>query len=164
MKKLFATLFCAVLPLLAFAQTDQTGNTQRPDIDELLTVMRIQKLSEGAMTQMRTMMAKISEKTGSSPEDAEKARALQDKMIAIIQDEMGWDKMKAEYAKIYAEVFSPDEVKGLLSFYKSPTGQAFLDKQPLLMQKTMAMSQQRAIDLMPKLQEMMKKELPPSSH
>ena len=153
MKKHFATLFCALLPVLAFAQTDQTGATQRPDIDELLTVMRIQKLSEAALNQTRAMMAKIFERAGTSA-DAE------DKAFAFILGEMSWDKMKGEYAKIYAEVLSPEEVKGLIDFYKSPTGQTFLDKQPLLMQKSMAMSQQKMIELMPRLQEMIKKEMP----
>jgi len=149
MKKHFATLFCALLPVLAFAQTDQTGATQRPDIDELLTVMRIQKLSEAALNQTRAMMAKIFERAGTSA-DAE------DKAFAFIL---------GEYAKIYAEVLSPEEVKGLIDFYKSPTGQTFLDKQPLLMQKSMAMSQQKMIELMPRLQEMMRKQMPsPASH
>jgi uncharacterized protein len=59
-------------------------------------------------------------------------------------------------------VFTLEEVRGLIAFYKTPAGQGFLDKQPLLMQKTMAMAQRRMMDLTPKIQEMIKQESQPT--
>jgi hypothetical protein len=155
MKKYFvAALLVFSFGLLISAEDKVT----RPDIDELLTLTRVQKMSENAIEQMKTMMAGVAKQTNVSPEATEKAKAMRDKMFALIESEMSWDKMKAEYAKVYAEVFTPEEVRGLIAFYKSPSGQAFLDKQPLLMQKTMEMAQKRMMDLTPKIQEMIKQE------
>ena len=53
--------------------------------------------------------------------------------------------------------------KGLIAFYKTPAGQAFLDKQPLLMQKTMEMTQKRMMEMTPKVQEMIKQESQPTA-
>lgn len=155
MKKYFvAALLVFSFGLLIFADE----KVARPDIDELLTLMRTQKMSEDAIGQMKNMMAGAMKQTNVSPDVAEKTKAIQDKVFALIESDMSWDKMKGDYAKVYAEVFTPDGVKGIIAFYKSPAGQAFLDKQPLLMQKTMAMAQKRMMDVMPKIQEISKQE------
>jgi hypothetical protein len=153
-----------VLLLLSFGLLISAAEDKitRPDIDELLTITRVQKMSENAIEQMKNMMAGVAKQTNVSPEATEKGKAMQDKMFALIESEMSWDKMRAEYAKVYAEVFTPEEVKGLIAFYKSPSGQAFLDKQPILMQKTMEMAQKRMMDLTPKIEEMIKQESQPT--
>jgi uncharacterized protein len=156
---------CLVVVLLLFSFAlliSAEDKSARPDIDELLTLTRVQKMSESAIEQMKNMMAGVAKQTNVSPGASERAKAAQDKMFALIEGEMSWDKMKAEYARVYAEVFTPEEVKGLIAFYKSPTGQALLDKQPILMQKTMEMAQKRMVDLTPKIQEMIKQESQPT--
>ncbi len=156
---------CLVAVLLLFSfglLISAEDKTARPDIDELLTLTHVQKMSESAIEQMKNMMAGVAKRTNVSPDAAEKAKAMQDKMFVLIESEMSWDKMKAEYAKVYAEVFTPEEVKGLVAFYKSPSGQAFLDKQPILMQKTMEMAQKRMMEMTPKIQEMIKQESQPT--
>jgi hypothetical protein len=159
MKKYFvAALLLFSFGLLISAQEKGA----RPDIDELLTLTRVQKMSENAIGQMKNMMAGVAKQTNVSPDAGEKAKAMQEKMFALIESEMSWDKMKAEYAKVYAEVFTPEEVKGLIAFYKTPAGQAFLDKQPLLMQKTMAMAQNKMMEMTPKIQEVIKQESQPT--
>jgi hypothetical protein len=50
---------------------------------------------------------------------------------------------------IYVTVFSEDELKGMLAFYKSPVGQAVISKMPAVMQQSMALMQKRV----PGLQE-----------
>lgn len=153
---ILAVLLVLLFPLLIFSE----DKIARPDIDELLSLVRAEKMSESAIEQMKSMMAAVAKQTNAPPDAAEKSQAIHDKMFALIESEMGWNKMKMEYAKVYAEVFSPEEVKGLIAFYKTPAGQAFLDKQPLLMQKTMTMAQTRMMQVMPKIQEMIKQENP----
>jgi len=48
----------------------------------------------------------------------------------IILEELGWPKVKLSYAKIYGQTFSQEEVNGLIDFYQSPAGKAFLNKMP----------------------------------
>jgi hypothetical protein len=108
MKKYFvAALLLFSFRLLISAQ----DKTARPDIDELLTLTRVQKMSEGAIEQMKNMMAGVAKQTNVSPDVAEKTKGMQDKMFALIESELSWDKMKVEYTRVYAEVFTPEEVK-----------------------------------------------------
>lgn len=148
-------MLVVMLLLLSFGlPISAAEKSARPDIDELLTLTRADKMSESAIEQMKNMMAGVAKQTNVSPDALEKTTALQDKMFALIESEMSWNKMKPEYERIYAEVFTPDEVRGLIAFYKTPVGQAFLDKQPLLIQKTMEMTQKRVMEMMPKIEEL----------
>jgi hypothetical protein len=144
-------ILCALLPVLASAEV----STPRPDVDELLTLMRIDKMMESTMEPLKKMMASAGQTAGMPPEHAARAKAMQEKSFALIMGEMTGSRMKAEMAQIYGETFTTEEIKGLTTFYKSPAGQAFLDKQPIVMQKTMAMSQKMMMEIMPKIQAMM---------
>jgi hypothetical protein len=152
---ILAILLAGVMPVLA---QDNTSNASRPDIEELLVVMRVQKLSENAMIQAKGMMAGVLKQSGVPMDASDKAKEMQDKTFGLIEQEMSWDKMKPEYIKVYAAVYTPADVKQLIAFYKSPVGQMLLDKQPLLIQQTMDMTRRRMTEIMPKLQQLLKEE------
>ena len=146
-------------PLLSFA----VDAPARPDIEELLKVMRTEQSMQSVMEQVKQMipqmMASMAAQRKLSPEAAEKTKPMQAKLLALIQDELSWKKFKPEITAIYAESMTPEEVKGIIAFYKSPAGQAFLDKQPIIIQKTMAMQQKIMQGLTPKIQAMVESEM-----
>ena len=72
---------------------------------------------------------------------------------------MSWQRMKPLYVQLYQDTFEQDEVDGLLAFYTSPTGQAFLNKMPVVMQKSMALSQSLMQSALPKMTAAMKEAL-----
>jgi len=151
MNKYFIALLLAFSPLLSFAQAPSS----RPDVEELLTVMRVEKTMQTAMEQMKKIAASQVARslTGqTSPDDAQKVQAIQDKIFALIQDEMNWQKIKDDCARIYAESLTPEEIKGIIAFYKSPAGQAYLDKQSVILEKANALQQKIKMSLMPKIQ------------
>lgn len=63
---------------------------------------------------------------------------------------MDWEGM---FAEIYSEVFTDEELQGLIDFYKTPIGQKFLKKQQPLQIATMNRMQQEMAKVMPKIQE-----------
>jgi len=69
---------------------------------------------------------------------------------------MGWDTMRVEFVRIYNELFSEDEINGVLAFYESPAGRATLEKMPQLMTKAMAFAQSQMADLLPEIQRITK--------
>lgn len=150
---LLSILLLLSLPAL-ISRAQEAAPTARPDIDELLTVSRVQKMYDDMFGRMKTMMGASAKQFSPSAEASANIKAIQDKTFDLVESEMSWDKVKGEYTRIYAEVYTPEEVRGLIAFYKTPTGQAFLDKQPILMQKTMEMTQKMMADIGPKLQAM----------
>lgn len=160
MKKYCLTLLLALAsPLFALADDAPA----RPDIDELFSVMRVEKSMQSVMEQMKQMLpqmvSNIAKQSNLPLAEIEKTKGMQDKMFALIVEEMSWKKMKGDMTKIYAESLTPEEVKGITAFYKSPAGQAFLDKMPLIMQKSMEINQKKMMELMPKIQAMVQSEM-----
>ncbi|XHR30217.1 MAG: DUF2059 domain-containing protein [Chthoniobacteraceae bacterium] len=159
MKKILiaAVAVLAASPFPCFAQ----DTPARPDVDELLSVMRVEQNMKAGMEQMKQMMPRITanamKQAGST--NSEKTTQIQVKAMEIVQQSMSWDKMKPEITKIYAETFTPADTKDLIAFYKSPAGQNFLNKQPEIGTKTMAITQQKAMAVMPKIQELVQREI-----
>ena len=116
------------------------------------------KLMDSVWTQMDGMMkASLQQVTKGKPLSADEQAIMdrqQTKMMAIIKDDLSWDKMKEMFVQTYRETFSQEDIDGLIAFYKSPTGQAFVDKQPELMKRTMALMQQRMVPMMQEIQKM----------
>jgi len=166
MKKYLVLLLLALSsPVLLLADPA----VERPDVEELLSVMRVEKMMQSSMDQVMKMIPKMTEGITSQtmsklpPEAAAKAAAMQQRMqqktMALVMEEMSWKKMKEPIIQVYAESLTPEEVKGITAFYKSPAGQTFLDKQPIIMQKSMAMTQKMMMELMPKIQALAQSEV-----
>ena len=51
------------------------------------------------------------------------------------------DELIGQLAAFYAETIAPEDIAGLIAFYKSPLGQRFVAKQPALTQGSMAIGQ-----------------------
>lgn len=77
------------------------------------------------------------------------------KLAAVVREEMGWSTMRPEMIAIYRESFDQEEIDGLIAFYESPAGKAFVAKMPTVLQKSMVMSQSMMQRLLPRIQQVM---------
>jgi hypothetical protein len=102
---------------------------------------------------MRNSMNQALQGQASNPEAKEFAEHFQKKMMDNIKTELSWEKLKDLYVQVYAETFTQEEIDGLLAFYQSPAGKAFVSKMPLAMQKTMTLMQGRIQPMMQNLQK-----------
>jgi uncharacterized protein len=129
--------------------------TKQAKIERLLTVTKADAMLDQTLNQMKGMMASQIPQ-GGTPEQQARARELQGKILDLVTARMGWDKMRVEFVRIYDELFSEDEINGILAFYQSPAGRATLEKMPQLMTKAMAYAQSQMADLLPEIQRITK--------
>ena len=129
--------------------------TKQAKIERLLTVTKADAMLDQTLNQMKGMMASQIPQ-GGTPEQQARARELQGKILDLVTARMGWDKMRVEFVRIYDELFSDDEIDGILAFYQSPAGRATLEKMPQLMTKAMAYAQSQMADLLPEIQRITK--------
>jgi hypothetical protein len=156
MRSNLAAIASAVaLTFLVFPASAQES-TKTANIEELLNVSKMESLSQQVYSQIRAMTTKQLDSTAGSEKTKAEAAQVVDKLLAQIQDRFSWDKMKPEYVRLYDEVYSDAEITGILAFYKSPAGQAYLTKMPQLMAKSMEMAQSRMADVMPEIQRITK--------
>jgi len=153
---LVLALACLSLHAAAAPASDAT-------IEELLDVARSKSLMEsvsaGMEQSMHVMMADMIKHEQLTPAQQRAFEKFPAKFAAVMREEMGWDRMKPQLLDIYRDVFTQEEVEGQIAFYRSPAGQAMLDKMPQVMQKVMAMSQQQARSLVPRIQAAMQEAL-----
>jgi uncharacterized protein len=138
----------------------QAESPSAASLDKLLAVTQAEKLTDSVVQQvnatMRPMMEQALETKTMTAEQRERANKFMssfvEKMNKIMADELSWDRMKAMNLQIYGEAFTQQEVDDLIVFYESPTGKAFVEKMPLVMQKSMTLMQQRMGPMMARIQ------------
>jgi uncharacterized protein len=141
---------------IAFVGARAQENSKTEKIEELLKLTNAEAMSQQMYGQIRAMTTRQIDTMGVSEESKAAAARMIDKLMTELQDRLSWAKMKPEYVRLYDEVYSDEEITGILAFYKSAAGQAFVKKMPLLITKSMEMTQRQMHDLMPELQRITK--------
>ncbi len=117
--------------------------TKEAKIDRILELTNSSESATQMMDQMKSMllgqMKTMAPKT--TPEELAKMQDMQQKIMDLVQSRMSWDKMRPEYARVYADTFTDQEIDGLLAFYESTAGRGYLQKLPILTKKMIEFSQ-----------------------
>lgn len=138
MKKIILTIAIGISLMISTAQAQE--DTRLKLAEKLITVLELQKTIEQSFSAITKMVP-----GGDGPSAADK------KVLDMIVKELDWVNFKTDYIKLYADVFTEEEMKGLIAFYESPAGQAFVKKQPELNEKSMLLSQKMMMKILPKL-------------
>lgn len=99
---------------------------------------------------VRQQSAAEFKKEGLPPEEIE---TLLDKMGDALVSGLQADAMKQDFAHIFSEVYTPDELRGMAAFYDTAAGQAWAAKQPEVQQKMMQAMMPRVMAGMPAAQK-----------
>lgn len=158
MKRWMLCLLLAVIaPVPVYA-----APASEASVHELLEVTRARQMLEQVYGQMESMYAgSMQQALGDdvTPEAQARMQRFSARMTALMKQEMGWDVMAPMYVDIYSKSFSEDEIQGMLAFYRTPAGQAVIEKMPLVMQNTMQAVQERMGAMMPAMQKMIAEEM-----
>ncbi len=76
---------------------------------------------------------------------------------AFVQKYMSWESLKGDYARIYADALSETELRQMIAFYRTPTGQKAIKMIPELMAKGAALGQSRVQENREELQRMIRR-------
>lgn len=148
-----------VLSVAAFAFPVVVRADSKDLAAELMVLMKVDETIKQGMEMSRKAMLMQTQQMAAQmggQANLDKIKAHQDRVMDLIESEMSWDKMKAQYVELYASIFTESELKGLIEFYRSPVGQTFIRKQPELMQKSMELNQRMMMNLQPKMMQLMK--------
>jgi hypothetical protein len=151
---LLAAVFLFVLP---HAHADDAS--KRAKIEEMFSVLHIDR----TMKQMMDMGFAQGKETAKSmmgdhpmtPADQKIMDDYMAKLSAVVSDVLSWQNLKPAYVDLYASAYTEEEIDGILTFYKSPVGQALLAKTPELMTKSSAIVNGRMQELGPRMREVM---------
>ncbi|HEY0801034.1 MAG TPA: DUF2059 domain-containing protein [Steroidobacteraceae bacterium] len=144
MKKLYA----GVCALLFFAGAAAAGTAAANDAPASDASIREMLELTSARQLIDTMKGQIATMTNSAVRDAIRGQpitperqAILDrmaaKMSAVTTDLLNWDTLLPIYLRTYRASFTQGEIDGVIRFYKSPAGKAYVKKTPLVMQNVM---------------------------
>lgn len=148
----FIFLTFITLALFAFGVAAQE-DTHRASVEKLLVLMKQDQLMEQMFPKIKQLVLQQLQQTDLTEEQSRLMEKYFDKILDVMKEEMSWDKMKDDFIQLYMSVYTEDEVNELITFYESPIGRKTIEKMPLLMEKSMAISQKYTMDMMPKIQE-----------
>jgi len=116
---------------------------------------RVDQIRASALAQARSFAAQQFASTGvSAQQDNKGVAAFYDQLNALVAEGYNWTKLEPAYEKAYADLYTEDEVDGILAFYKSPVGQAFLAKTPEATRQVLQISKQQFDALTPQIQKL----------
>jgi len=75
-------------------------------------------------------------------------------MKIATKEMLDWDKLEPMYMRIYQKSLTQQDVDGMIAFYETPSGQALINKMPVIMQNTMAEMQQVMRPMMERIERM----------
>lgn len=126
-------LVCAIAPAHAAPPTDA-------QIDRLLDTMDMRRTLDEMFVQIDAMGDSMGQQILGEDATPEQLVSLQ-KTLARQHDSMrkilSWDTMGPIYRKVYARLFTAEEVEAMTTFYGSDTGRSIMRKMPQAMQLSM---------------------------
>jgi uncharacterized protein len=152
MRRFVAVVFVSVMFCAPAVFADEASKNAK--IEEMLALTNASQMINQVFEQMKAMEAAQLSKMDVPPDKRQLVDQIQQKVLQLLQDSLSWEKLKPKMIEIYAATFTEEEIDGILNFYKSPAGQAMLQKMPQLVQRSMAMTQQMAQDLLPQIQKL----------
>ena len=126
------------------------------DAEAVLTKMKFEEMIGKMLEQQKQSMAGMIKKMAGDMKGVNQAdfAAYQAKVMDTLYASMKPEEMKADFARIYSDVFTKGELQGLADFYATPAGLALIDKQPEIQQKSMEVIMPRMMAVMPKIQQL----------
>jgi hypothetical protein len=132
-------------------------------VDRLMQAMRVQAQLEMIYNQTLPAMQNAMKQSLGAQLKSDEAQRMYDTVMprvnAVIREELSWAKLKPDFATIYAETFTQQEIDSLIAFYQGPVGTMLVSKTPQLSQRSMQMMQQRMGPMMQKVMQVAKDEV-----
>jgi uncharacterized protein len=152
-------LFAAALLFSGAAAAHADDASKHAKVRELfqLTSMqnRVDQIRISALAQARSFAAQQFASTGvSAQQDNQGVAAFYEQLNALVAGNYNWTKLEPAYEEIYANLYTEEELDGILAFYKSPVGQAFLSKSPEATRQILQLSKQQFDALTPQIQKL----------
>jgi uncharacterized protein len=153
------TLSSSVVFAADSSNSGAAGNpVSEASVKQLLEVTHARNLVDTMMSQldniMKTAMQHATQGQPVSPEVQKTFDKCRADVVSVMKEQFTWDKLEPMYLRIYEKSFNQQEVDGMIAFYKTPAGQAVVNKMPVVMQNSMNETMQMMGPMMQRIQRM----------
>jgi hypothetical protein len=132
-------------------------------VERLMVVMQVQSQLETTYAQVLPAMQSSMRQTLATQLKPDEAARLFDAVLprvnALLLEQLSWARLKPDFARIYAETYSQDEIDGLIAFYGGPLGAALISKMPQLLNRSIQLMQERMAPVLQQVAQVTKEEI-----
>ena len=129
-----------------FVVADEASKAAK--VEQLMQLSNAEQAIKVVFEQMKSaQIAQLRKNVDVPTQDTSAAEEIQTRIMDLIASNMSFEKLKPTMIKAYMDVFTEDEIDGILGFYQSPAGRAMLQKSPQVMIRMMGATQQQSGDL-----------------
>lgn len=157
-------LVAALVLLTAGSFADEAS--RRAKAEQMMALSNTERSLQQGMQQMMEQLkgSYITDMLGVKiPDEAKpKLEEFQRRISEVIMDTFRWERVKPDFVQLYAEMFTEEELDGIIAFLQTPAGRSMMDKNPILMQRSMAISKRLMMQAQPRIQELMREVLQPA--
>ncbi|HEV2149911.1 MAG TPA: DUF2059 domain-containing protein [Longimicrobiaceae bacterium] len=142
-RTLLALALALVLSVPAAAQNTTPSPARMKAAAELLEAMNVEAiLRETADATLQTQI-----------QQQPVLAAYEDIMRDFMARAMKWEDLRADYTRLYADVYTEDELRQLRTFYQTPLGRRLLATQPRVAALSMEITNRRLEKFLPEMQK-----------
>lgn len=122
-------------------------------VEELLLLMKMDENLNYSFAQLRPIILEpFQQGEDLTPEQVQIMEKYIGKMLDLMEEEMGWDRIKDDFIQVYMSVYTEEEIQELIKFYQTPVGQKTVEQTPILLERSMEISQKYLMATLPKIQ------------
>jgi uncharacterized protein len=140
--------------LLMFWPLSALADQQTELAEEFMELTHVNKMMAQIEDQVVQMQDQILAHMQIPEGKEEEVATFQKEVQAKVQEIMDFEEMRGEYLELFTSVYSEQELREMVQFFKSPAGQNMLEKQSMVIQQALEISQNRVGMLIPELQRM----------
>lgn len=149
MKKIFLTPI--ILLILTLSNNVIASDQKREQIKQLLELTQMEAMVYTMHQQILATLRSQAESITNPSSEREILDRHLNKVLSILETEVTWEKVEPKFVDVYEKIFTENEILEITNFYKTETGQALIKKMPIIMQDSMAMSQELLKEITPAL-------------
>lgn len=146
-------LTIAALSLVAARADDATKTALA---EQLIGLLNVDKNYDATYQRMLKMQDEMASSQELSPEQKQQRDRATQAALKVVKEFASWEAIKPSFVQIYSDIFTAEELQGMIDFYKSPVGQKWLEKQPLVQSAVMQKMGELMSGLQPKIIAAMK--------
>jgi hypothetical protein len=127
-------------------------------IKQLFELTHARQMVDTMMTQMDTAMnnamQQVTQGQSVSPEVQKTFDQCRSEVTGAMKEQFTWEKLEPMHVRMYQKTLTQGEVDGMVAFYKTPAGQATVNKMPAIMQESMTATMQMMTPMAQRIRRM----------
>ena len=102
---------------------------------------------------MREMIPRTMESMLEMQDEEQMSPRVRQMIVDFMNEHFTWEKLEPRYIRIYTDVYTLDELRGLAAFYRTPLGQRVVATMPELGKRSQQVGMEAVQEFLPRLME-----------